>query len=72
MCKYCDYELEDNEPILETKFDVLGYKPLAQAWIRDDEIKLMIWGGKSMAPIKETKKKINYCPMCGRKLKEDQ
>ena len=71
MCKYCDYESEDIKSILETKFDVMGYKPLAQVWMHDDVIRFMLWGGKDMAPIKEIKKKINYCPMCGRKLKED-
>ena len=49
----------------------MGYKPLAQVWMCDDVIRLMLWGGNDMAPIKDIKKRINYCPMCGRKLKEE-
>lgn len=66
MCKYCDIE-NGTEDILRKNVVVLNEKILFELFLLKNEIGLCS-GGNYDSPL--AKKKIKYCPMCGRKLDE--
>ena len=71
LCEYCwkDFFGDINEDILDIQHTFDGKRIGGTSIsVRDDSLELFIYfaGGEDMA----WKTKINYCPMCGRKLKE--
>lgn len=64
MCKYCDIE-DAAENILSKKVSVLNEKIRFEVFLNGDTIALCA-GEEYVHPI--AKRKIKYCPMCGRKL----
>lgn len=64
MCEYCDIE-DVAEDILSKKVSVLNEKILFEVFLNGDTIRLCS-GADYQHPI--AKRKIKYCPMCGRKL----
>lgn len=68
-CEYCKYKTI-NKPLVESENNTEG----VSVWIqkRDDGTYLCVegWydGGVSIIP---NRGKINYCPMCGRRLVEE-
>ena len=70
MCKYCDFD-EDGVPksnLLneEIDFGEFGKKTLYVTFLDDETL----YAGLDIFDDLERKVKINFCPMCGRKLKK--
>lgn len=59
MCKYCDYDSDDNEIFID---------PLTNEWYLD--VETFEWDDYDDEYIHQ-KVYINYCPYCGRKLGEE-
>lgn len=83
MCKYCketsciDYASYDCKHISEGKIDSIearvrmDIRPEDELYQIDSEV-VAIVGDKVYGKWSDTALNINYCPMCGRKLREQQ
>lgn len=62
MCKYCQKVRDDNEPII---WDEIDGELIECVDIRYKHGQFELWSGICF-------RKINYCPMCGRRLIETE
>lgn len=67
MCKYCDME-NGTDYIMDAEVSVLNEKIRFDLYLNGDKLRLCS-GENYTSPL--MKKKIRYCPMCGRKLNTD-
>lgn len=67
MCKYCENLNDSGSEIMIGKaFNILGCKFDTGVYVNESTKKLTVEFGEEEI----FSKKINYCPMCGRKLNE--
>lgn len=69
MCKYCT-NTEEFTPFIDEEFDFLPKTKLLVNGGINEKMEFSIYGDYGM-DLFYTKTNINYCPMCGRKLKNE-
>ena len=62
-CKYCR---DDNKPLYHVDGPIERMD--SYVWVVDDQIEIDLWASGNICVII----KIKYCPMCGRKLIDEQ
>lgn len=71
MCKYCERDFADRDYIINSHVNILDAKEYLSIDIDgDNNLNLFVTFG--MGDGKSFKKRINYCPICGKKLETSQ
>lgn len=65
MCEYC--ENEDSEIMQGNQYNILGRTFFTGVYVRESSRDLIVEFGDECI----FQRKINYCPMCGRKLTKE-
>lgn len=71
-CKYCS---DKGDSILDTRTQLSrkgDFYPGIDLFIEDDELNIIAVGDTHETSYVEDEVKINYCPMCGRSLKDER
>ena len=73
MCKYCkEFKTGDcNDSILTGMLKINGVELIGiDVFITDDYLELFVDDAKYGSKLYKKKKKIKYCPMCGKKIED--
>lgn len=71
VLEYCGGEIDDSEGdknLFEWNVQVFGAEIKTDFRVIDGEIVAFVWTGSSLESEWGASAKMNYCPMCGRKL----
>lgn len=71
VLEYCGGEIDNSEGsknLFEWESNIFGAEIKTDFCVMDSEIVALVWTGGSLEREWGASAKINYCPMCGRKL----